>query len=220
MQNVKQTILAQFANSPTLVALINDFNTWIDPSADIDEFYDTIWNVDTATGYGLDVWGRIVGVTRGLKQASSGSFFGFSEGSGQPFGQAPFYPGKATIANVTLGDDTYRQLILLKAAANISNCTIPAINSMLQTLFSGRGRCYAQDSGDMTMRLVFEFALTDTDLSILLYSGVLPRPAGVLLTVIQISTSATFGFSEAGSVSQPFGQGSFFSKAQIQNATV
>ncbi len=44
--------------SPTIVL--------IDPTADLNAFYDLVWNVATAQGWGLDVWGRIVGVTRNL----------------------------------------------------------------------------------------------------------------------------------------------------------
>src|SRR5579871_5512746 len=64
-----QTIISQYANSPILTQLIANFDQYIDPTKNLDAFFDLIWNVDTAQGYGLDVWGRIVGVTRVLQVA-------------------------------------------------------------------------------------------------------------------------------------------------------
>ena len=67
MENVSQTILSQYANSPTITQLIQNMDGYIDPSADIDSFYDMIWNIDSAVGKGLDIWGKIVGLENGRK---------------------------------------------------------------------------------------------------------------------------------------------------------
>ncbi|CAE6869144.1 hypothetical protein R75461_08473 [Paraburkholderia nemoris] len=70
MKNWTDTLLAQYANSPTITAMLDCLNQDIGPHAGLDAFYDTIWNVATALGYGLDVWGRIVNVKRGVMAAS------------------------------------------------------------------------------------------------------------------------------------------------------
>ncbi|WP_152882578.1 DUF2612 domain-containing protein, partial [Burkholderia multivorans] len=54
MLNVEQTILSQYGNSATITQLIQNFNQYIDPRADIDAFYNAVWNIDTAQGFGLD----------------------------------------------------------------------------------------------------------------------------------------------------------------------
>ena len=77
MIDLEQTILSQYANSPTIVQLVTNLNAYIDPTTNIDAFYDFVWNVDTAKGYGLDVWGRIVGVGRVLEIATV-DYFGFT----------------------------------------------------------------------------------------------------------------------------------------------
>ena len=59
MQNWESTLASQYANSPALLAVIKGMNDSIDPTARIDDFYRLVWNVDTAVGHGLDVWGRI-----------------------------------------------------------------------------------------------------------------------------------------------------------------
>jgi hypothetical protein len=182
------TIQSEYANSPTIVSLIESFNDWLDPNANIDEFYDLVWNLDTAQGYGLDVWARIVGVGRVLNVAT-GEFFGFtgpSGASGDPYDQSPFYSGQATTSNFALSDDGFRVLILAKALANITDGSIPSINKILMTLFPGRGNAYVVDNADMTMIYHFEFILTPVEAAIVSQSGALPKPAGVAATIVQV----------------------------------
>jgi hypothetical protein len=226
MLNFEQTILAQFGNSPTIVQLITNFNQYIDPRADLDAFYSMVWNVDTAQGFGLDWWGKIVGVSRQLTIPGGDTHLGFNEAftaptaatGPQPWGQAPFYNGTQDTETFTLSDDAYRTLILVKALANISSCTAPSLNALLQNLFAGRGRCYVGDLGKMQMSFVFEFYLEPFELAIMTQSGVIPRPAAVNTYLIQAPVPNVFGFAEAGTASAaPFGQGTFFTG--IQNAS-
>lgn len=197
--NYEDTILSQFANSPVILSLIESFSAAVDPSPNIDAFYDLIWNVDTAEGYGLDVWGRIVGVSRVL-QLSAGQWLGFEEaGDGTvetPFNQAPFYNGAATTTNYALTDEAYLQLILAKAYANICNGSIPSINQILMTLFGSSGECWCTDGQNMTMAYTFEFELSPVQFAIVSQSGVLPRPSGVALNIIQLGL-----YSDGGVVS-------------------
>lgn len=186
MQGFEATIISQYANSPTLVQLITSFNGYIEGSTNFDAFYNLIWNIDTAQGWGLDVWGRILGVGRVIT-ISAGDYFGFEEATdAEPFGQAPFYAGATTTSNYPLTDDAYRTLLLAKALANICDGSIPAINQILLNLFPGRGNCYATDGADMTMTYTFEFPLSPVELSIVENSGVLPRPCGVAASVVII----------------------------------
>lgn len=207
MKNVEQTIISQYANSPTLVQLVTNMNEHIDPTADIDNFYDAIFNINTANSYGLDIWGRIVGVGRYLKISANPDQIGFNNGAGVPFNQAPFNGGVASTQTYRLSNDAFRTLIFAKALANISDCTAPSINQLLRNMFSGRGRCYVADTGDMTLRYVFEFSLMPYEQAIILNSGVFPRPAGVLAFAQQVNAESTFAFN--GGSGQPFGQGVF-----------
>jgi hypothetical protein len=222
----RNTVISQYANSPTILALIDAMYDAISPDADINAFYDFVWNVDTAQGFGLDIWGRIVNVTRSLTIPGTTTYLGFNEAytlatrdtGAQPFGQAPFYAGTPATNTYTLADDAYRTLILVKALANISDCTVPNLNKLLQTLFVGRGRCYVTDTGAMEMRYVFEFQLLPFELAILTQSGAVPRPAAVYARVLTVDVPTTFGFNEAG-IYEPFGQGVFFNGAiGLQNA--
>ncbi|WP_176077507.1 DUF2612 domain-containing protein [Burkholderia dolosa] len=218
MRNVMSTIISQYANSPTLLQLIENFDQYVDPSADINAFYDMVWNVDTAVGRGLDIWGKIVGLENGrlLKIPSAELNLGFKEAgnaSATPFGSGVFYSGGTVTENYYLSDDAFRTLILVKAMANISDGSIPSYNRLLQNLFKGRGRCYVNDLGNMQMRYTFEFYLEPWEQAIVTQSGVLPRPTGVLASMVQIPQGSTFGFAEQGLGAQPFGQGTFFTGA-------
>jgi len=219
MESVERTIISQYSNSPTLVQLVKNIDGYIDPSADIDAFYSNIWNIESAVGKGLDIWGKIVGLDNGriLKIPSAEIDLGFNEAgtlSATPFGSGVFYSGNLLTQNYSLSDDAFRTLILVKALANITDGSIPSYNRLLQNLFAGRGRCYVNDLGNMQMRYTFEFYLQPFEMAIMTQSGALPRPTGVLASIVQVPVPNIFGFSEAGSASAaPFGQGTFFTGA-------
>jgi hypothetical protein len=182
------TIISQYSNSPILDTMITEFNAAVDETQNLDNFFDMIWNVLTAQGYGLDVWGRIVGVPRSVQIVSSSSqFFGFEEPGGwQGFGGggsgAPFYSGQALTGNVTLADVDYRRLILAKAASNISDGSIQSTNSILLNLFAGRGTAYVADGLNMTATIHTSFTLNATDTAVLQLPGVIPIPVGVAVS--------------------------------------
>lgn len=182
MQNVEQTIISQFGNSQTITGLIYKMNEWIKPDCDIDNFYNLVWNVSTAQGFALDMWGRIVGVNREV----------------------------LTTPATILTDAQYLELIMLKALSNISASTNPSINQLLQNWMAGRGRSYVTELGTMFIGYVFEFALQPFEYTILTQDGIFLRPAGVQAIVID-TTLPVFGFKEAGTASAaPFGQAPFF----------
>ena len=184
------TIISQYANSPILDAIITSFNAAADETQNLSNFFDLIWNVLTAQGYGLDVWGRIVVVPRSVSVTAPATFFGFEEPGGwsgfgggtiNPDG-APFYSGQTLTGNVTLTDTDYRRLILAKAAANISDGSIPSVNSILLALFTGRGQIYIADGLNMTATVHSSFPLNTVDVAVLQLPGVIPIAAGVAVS--------------------------------------
>lgn len=209
MLNVEQTIISQYGNSATISQLVRNMNQYLDPRADFDAFYDFVWNVETAQGFGLDIWGRIVNVDRELTINALQSYFGFSQAlpGSFPFDEAPFYAGTpGATQTFRLADDAYRKLILTKALTNISTSDAPSLNQLLRNMFGDRGRCYVNDLGGMQIRYTFEFLLTDYEYAIMTQSGAIPRPAGVGGSIIT-TDAPVFGFSEAAAA--PFDQAPF-----------
>ena len=183
MKNVEQTIASQYGNSATITALIRNMNAYIDPRCDIDGFYSFVWDVMSAQGFGLDIWGRIVGL---------------------PTGRYIF-----TDPVTVLNDEQFLRLILIKALSNISITSSPTFNQMLNNFFAGRGRCYVSDQGAMQMRYTFEFPLAPWEIQVMSQPGIFLRPAGVQVGILIITLPA-FGFKEAGTASAaPFGQAPF-----------
>ena len=244
--------MKQYAASPVIQKIVADRSSYFQNSW-VNDFYNNYWNIDTATGNGLDIWGRIVVVDRvvsvdylpttfGYYEAWAGSSPGYNlpgpmiinsmafvlfssisppstDDRVQPFDQAPFYDGLADTQTVTLADAPYRTLILAKALANISDCTTKSLNRILNLVFSGSDsrRCYVQTNNAMGMRYVFEFPLTPVEKTIATQSEIMPRPAGVNLSIMQIDRNGTFGFAEGGDY-QPFNQGTFLGDDGVINA--
>lgn len=244
--------MKQYANSPIIQQLIADRHDYFQ-TAWTDEFYNLVWNIDTAQGFGLDIWGRIVVIGRSVRINTIDRNFGYYEawsGSGAPppsagpviingmvfvlvgappssttddritpFDEAPFYDGLQATSVVVLSDEAYRKLLLAKAFANISDCSILSLNQALNYLFDGSPtrRCYATTNNLMDLSYVFEFPLTPVEKTLAISAGVIPRPGGVKLSIVQVIPSETFGFAEAETW-QPFNQGVFFGDDGVINA--
>lgn len=219
--DVDATVISQYANSPRLVQLVEDFGEWFDPSENMQSFYLDLWNIDTAEGFGLDTWGIILGVSRVIPIPGTSGVLGFDTSDTPPdwenFGNindptagGPFDSGQISTGSFKLGDAAYRTLLLTKALANICATTAPALNALISNLFPGRGRCYTIDGGAMTMTYVFEFQITNIEFSILAFSGVLAHPAGVQVNILVIPSDDVFGFQEMGLGVETFDFGTFY----------
>lgn len=204
-----------------------NMNQYLDPRADLINFYNYVWNVDTAVGFGLNIWGRIVGVPRVVPIPGTAGSFGFANSDvppdwenfgsvGKPGTGGPFFAGQQVTGGFSLNDDSYRTLILTKALANIVATSAPSLNQLIRNLFPGRGRVYTVDKGQsnrsaggMQMTYVFEFSLTTIEYAILAFSGVVPHPAGVGFNILVIP-AGTFGFREQGPLVEPYNFGTFY----------
>lgn len=208
----KDTILTQYSASTKLISIIDTFNQAVSLDDFTDEFISSVWDLTTCETFGLDIWGKIVGVSRYITAPIESSSFGFSEADDSdpdyptPFNDAPFFGGVQETTNVRLSDDAYRTLIFCKAFTNISIATIPEINRFLRILFYQRGRAYCVNYRDMTMGMTFEFELAPYEESILTNYDVTPIPSGVLLNINQI-ISPYFGFAPDA---YPFNDGTFY----------
>ena len=199
-----ETIQSQYSASPKIREIIGRFVRRIDPTPDIDLFYKEIFDLDTARGIGLDIWGEIVDIPRFII-INPGDFFGFHGSLLHSFNQEPFFNTGAT-EFYRLEDEPYRRLIYYKAMANIADSTIPTLNRLLQFLYNDSG-VYVLETGVMTIRVVFEQLINPYENAIFNNYALLAKGAGVGWELYQVPVSHTFGF--AGSRLQPFNQGTF-----------
>lgn len=139
-------VISQYANSPILTAWMSAWFSTIDPTEFFDLFFDNMWNMDTNWGYGLDVWGRIVGglsFTRTIQVVVPVPYFSFDDpelGFDTP-GADIYAPGDplTEIAPQALQDTDWRRLIMARAAGNISNGSISSVLFAYNTFFSWYG---------------------------------------------------------------------------------
>ncbi len=206
--HIDATIQSQYAASPHLRALVEAFWEAMNPEADIKQIYDKMVNLDTAVGFGLDVWGRIVAIGREyISIDEDEKYFGFEPLEGvenerlDTFDNAPFYV--EVNGKVRLTDEAYRTYILIKAMINIGDSTLASINRMMATLFPEVDICCIHVD-TMVLRIVIESEISEADKAALLKLPWLP--AGVNLELYQVETP-TFGFD--GSGLHPFDCGTF-----------
>jgi len=209
MIDINELIISQYQHSPSLVQICQEIITGLDVDLPAQQFFDNYLNLDTCNDYGLDIWGRIVGIDRVLQVTQNYPTFGFyidgvAEQPWKPWNYGVFYAGTTT-AGVDANTELYRRLVKAKALANNLDGSTASINFALSLLFKGRGEAYVIDNQDMTITYHFGFTLTTEDQAILGIAGILPRPAGVKDNIMQdLPRSQIFGFYIDGVAEQPY----------------
>ena len=108
----KDTVLTQYSASQRLLNIIDTFDQAVSHDDFTDEFISDVWDLTTCSSFGLDIWGKIVGIGRYITAPIDSDSFGFSEADDGSDGYpSPFYAGVQEATNVRLGDDAYRTLI-------------------------------------------------------------------------------------------------------------
>lgn len=195
LENVRSVasyaIQSQYSASPKMLNLMAGFQKQLDLRQDADTFYHDIFDIYTATGYGLDNWGRIVAISRNIEDPNTG-------------------------ATLTLDDDYYRLLLLYKCLANISASDANSLNHLLKELINTGianfpPAAYVLEPVDspnwpMVIRWVFEDYLDDIQRAVFFVAGTLARGAGVGWELYALNPRQVFGFTPGW---QPFNQAPF-----------
>lgn len=195
-------IQSQYSASTRIISILESCREHILPDADIVSFFDNIFNIQTASGVGLDIWGNIIGVSRFV----------------------PDHQDSTTI--YTLTDEQYRTVLFYKAGANIMDSTLYSLNYLLKKLYPDY-RCFVRnannyvnddgryyDSNPMEIEYVFiDTDLSDLEKSIFSLVGAFGKGAGVHFNLSEYSYDEIFGFY--GSGLQPFDQGVFYQGSGI-----
>lgn len=120
------------------------------------DFLTDIYDLNTAAGMGLDLWGAVLDFPRVIRGLEENTFF-------------------------TLTDDQYRVILKLLALQTRTRLTIPEINGELAGLFGSFGSAsYAVDKQDMTyINYVFVWKIPDWLRAAFANYRLLPSPMGV-----------------------------------------
>lgn len=200
-----KAVLWEYQNAPNLKKLIELDQSWYDVNQTQfwTDWFNNVFNLQTANQFGCAVWAIILGIPLNIIQPiSTITPWGFGVFN-KNFGNGNFATTGGEIVGLTLEEQ--RIILRLRYFQLTCNGTVPSINAFLKKLFADFGSVYVLDGLDMTCIYVFKFhpstglllALKDLDL--------LPRPAGVKLT-IEIATGGMFGF---GPFWQNFNNGTF-----------
>lgn len=205
--NLLKTLLWQYNKAKNLQSLLIQKQAWYDENQTQfwEDWYNNVFNLQTANEFGLAVWAIILGMPLNLIVAPNTSTpFGF-ELYNENFNNGNFANTESSVVSLTL--DEQRLILQLRYFQLTCNGTVPEINKFLKFIFQQKfGTVYVLDGLNMTCEYIFTFtpgaglqaALENLDL--------LPRPAGVKIT-ITIDNGAIFGF---GIYNQNFGNGNFF----------
>lgn len=201
-----KTIQSQYGTSPHIMGIVEAFAERIDPTMDSDTFVRDYFDPRTAVGAGLDIWGEIVGCSRYI-EIPSAEYFGFDGSEMQDFDNGPIWDKDGASNLYRMSDNAFRDLIFMKAYANISDSTLPSIKVMLNSLFKDSA-VIINSPEPMKVRVLF---LT-FDLDLYAYSlfnayGLFNLGAGVGWEYYIIDPEETFGFD--GSGMQNFDNGVF-----------
>ncbi|MDR0675638.1 MAG: DUF2612 domain-containing protein [Elusimicrobiota bacterium] len=185
--NLFLSILWQYDNAKKLKAIFQKQQNFYDINVKkfLQDWFDNVFNLQTASSFGLSVWGKILDIERPTYQDSEGNIINYN-------------------------DNQYR--LLLKSVVIIYNMpkTLESINDYLDFMFSHLGDNYVIDLNNMEIKYVLSFFPTSEELVVLYNPKFLPKPAGVKLELIVLNDEETFGFND--SEMQPFNQGTFLYK--------
>lgn len=152
--------------------------------ANVEDFWNNwlkdVFNIDTASTFGLNLWGRFLGVGR------------------------PSYLDGGVL--VEFDDDQYRTVLKGRLMLMMSNGSVPEINKYINYLFPDKST-FVVDYQDMSVNIVFYYTPSSQEMAIIQLDGFLPRPAGVNVNYVIVPPDEVFGFY--GQELSTFDNGSF-----------
>lgn len=210
-----RVFLWQYDNALRLVQILKDEISFYNENITqfIQNWQKDVFNLPTANTFGLDVWGKILGVKRPtvnpqnyiIDSESTLRLYNPNTGLWHSIWLSGNMPALNVSANgiaakynpISLDDESYRRCLFAKLYLMYSDASIHSINEYLRLLFPHLN-AHVKETGIMEMAIVFRDTVpTDNDLTILTSDDFSPRPVGVLMnTVVENLSPNTFSFQE------------------------
>jgi len=202
-----KALLWQHDNAEALITIIQRKQNWYNENQrDFwANWYEDVFNLDTATDFGLSVWARILNIPLAFAVPASKTKAAFGFGvNHKNFGNGNF--ARATAGEIPLTTDQARLVLKLRYFQLVSRGSVTEINEWLKALFGDQGTVFVVDSLDMTYATYFFSFQPDSRLRQILENyDILPRPAGVgVKWQVQVKPSFGFGVNHLN-----FGNGNF-----------
>lgn len=144
-------------------------------------WYDEVFNIDTATPFGLSIWARILNVSLSVEFAPQLDKTAWGVGPNRRNFATPTNFGSREGGQVTLTTEQARLVIRARYFSLTQAPTLTNINRFLQRYFwRGEAKVWVNDPQDMSYA-IYTFSYTPGgDLSFLLDNvDILPRPSAV-----------------------------------------
>lgn len=183
-----ELITSEHADKPNFVAVVDALTQGLLDIESLSALIPGLYNLDTAVGTQLDAIGLWVGLSRTLSTPLPSVYFswdatdllGWESGSWK--GEFDSNTGL-----ITLPDDSYRNLMRAKIAANNWDGTIPGAQAVYLAAFNGDVQVIIQDNQDMSYILGFVGVPLNAIDQALLANGYIPlKPAGVRIAAIAL----------------------------------
>lgn len=181
-----QSMIWRYNQADRLESLIQQKQDWYTTNQTQfwQDWYDNVFNLQTANNFGCAVWAIILDIpisTETQPPPAADLYFGFDEYNSN-FNNSNFAPDDPLQPVLTL---LQKRLVLrLRYFQLVTNGVIPDINRFVQWLFADDGFVYVVDNLDMSITYVFEFDPGDDLISIFNLYDILPRPAGVSVSIV------------------------------------
>lgn len=193
--DIMKALLWQHDNAEGLKTLLEKKQQWYDVNQTEfwQDWFTNVFDLDTANGFGLAVWARILNVPLQVRVEAdvARSAFGFGVHH-KNFNNGSFARGQS--GDIALSIEQQRLVLKLRYFQLISRGAVPEINEWLASLFADQGSVFVIDPNDMTFVTYFFRFQPDSDLQFILEKyDLLPRPAGVGVRY-QVQVRPAFGF--------------------------
>jgi hypothetical protein len=171
------------------------------------EWFDEVFNIVTATQFGLSVWAIILGIPLEIQIPSvTGQIFGYGPDSGFPDTNGNYNFNNGNFSGDTspfrLTVEEQRLLLRLRYFQLTSRTAIPEINYFWNIVFAyylgedfvpGSPFVYVVDGLLMNIRVVFTVDIPQKIIYLIKYFDLVPRSSGVEIEYV-IDTGSVFGY--------------------------
>lgn len=195
--NLLEAILWQYNEAEHLIKIVENDNNWYkDNITDFfNNWYRDVFNVDTATDFGLSVWAKILDINFATppQEVRDNNVFGFD-----PYYNNFFDSNFSPMQNDTYQLSVEQKRLIVKLTFQKYHIfpSVPEINKVIRALISPDG--YIVDGFDMTTNIIVFTEQLDAGTKYILDTfDLLPIPAGVGYEY-RIVTGNEFGFDPYG----------------------
>lgn len=168
--------LWQYDNAVNLTSLMNFKDNFLTICVQNfwEDFFQNIFNIQTANTFGLELWGETLGIARPQYTNSDNEIVYFT-------------------------DNMYRKLLLASILKFNSNSSVASINDFLRFFFGSENKpVLFKNNYDMTAEIVFYYLPTLEDMAVFNNPDFLPLPTGVEIKKTIIDQNSIFGFNGSG----------------------